>query len=310
MVYLFRKEGMTIMYEWICAVQELINWIDDHAAENPSLSEISKQVGYSPWYCSEQFHRVVGMTFKEYMAKRRLCLAALALRDTEIPLIDIALEYGFSSQQALTRAFTNAYGCAPAAYRRNPVPIPLTMKKIVITPSNYIEQGDITMSNLVVPNYRIEYIPAHRFLGVYECSETAEGPIWPGHDCDLLCGIVQSISGSHPIVTNHTAGWKWVNGERKYFYGLGVDADYKGSVPEGFMLTDVIPDSYYIVFSHPPFDYLSENAEVMRRVEELAWGFDPKVIGYEWNENDSQDYQRHYPEVNGYQVLRPVKKIR
>ena len=147
------------MYEWIYVVQKLIDWVDYHAIENPSLSEISDQVGYSPWYCSEQFHRVVGMTIKEYMAKRRLCLVALALRDTDIPVIDIAFEYGFSSQQTLTRAFTNAYGCAPAAYRRNPVPIPLTMKKIVITPSNHIEQGDFTMSNLSVPTYRIEYIP-------------------------------------------------------------------------------------------------------------------------------------------------------
>lgn len=146
------------MYEWIYAVQKLIDWIDDHVVENPSLSEISKQVGYSPWYCSEQFHRVAGMTVREYMAKRRLCLAALALRDTDISVIDIAYKYGFSSQQALTRAFRNAYGCAPAAYRREPVPIPMTMKKIVITPSHYIEKGDFTMSNLAVPTYRVEYI--------------------------------------------------------------------------------------------------------------------------------------------------------
>ena len=298
------------MYEWIYATQKLIDWIDDHALESPSLCEISKQVGYSPWYCSEQFHRVSGMTIKEYMAKRRLSLAALALRDTDLPLIEIALEYGFSSQQALTRAFTNAFGCAPSVYRNNPTPIPLTMKKLVITPSNYIEKGDITMSNLAIPSYRIEYIPAHRFLGVYEHTETKEGPIWPGHDCDLLCGIVQSITDFHPIVSSHTAGWKWVNGERKYFYGLGVDADYSGPVPEGFILTDIIPESYYIVFSHPPFHYLSENEEVMRRVRELAWNFNPETIGYEWNETVCQDYQRHYPEVNGYQILRPVKRIR
>lgn len=298
------------MYEWIYAVQKMIDWIDDHAINNPSLTEISKTVGYSPWYCSEQFHRIVGITIKEYMARRRLCLAALALRDTDIPLIDIAFEYGFSSQQALTRAFTNAYGCAPAAYRKNPIPIPLTMRKVVINPSHYFEQGENTMSNLVVPHYCFEYIPAHRFLGVYDRSETSDGPIWPAHDCDLLTGIVQSITGSHPVVANHTAGWKWINGERKYFYGLGVDVDYNGSVPEGFTLTDVIPDSYYIVFSHPPFDYVSENDEVMRRVENLAWNFDPSTLGYEWNETDCQDYQRHYSEVTGYRVLRPVKKIK
>lgn len=301
---------MTLMYEWIFAAQKLIDWIDEHVLEAPSLSEISAQVGYSPWYCSEQFHRITGMTIKEYMAKRRLCLAALALRDTDIPIIDIALEYGFSSQQALTRAFTNAYGCAPSAYRRNPVPIPMTMKKIVITPSHFIKQGDFTMSNLAVPNYRIEYIPAHRYLGVYERSKTSNGPIWPGHDCDLLCGIVESITDSHPVVTNHTAGWKWVNGERKYFYGTGVNVDYNGPVPEGFTLTDIIPDSYYIVFNHPPFKYLADNAEVMKRVGELAWSFDPADLGYDWNETDCQDYQRHYPEVIGYQVLRPVKRIK
>jgi len=297
------------MDEWVYAVQKLIDWIDDHVVENPSLSEISRQVGYSPWYCSEQFHRVAGMTIKEYMAKRRLCLAALALRDTDRSVIDIAYEYGFSSQQALTRAFGHAYGCAPAAYRRNPVPIPMTMKKIVITPSHYMKEGDFSMSHLAVPTCRMEYIPAHRFLGVYEYSETAKGPIWPAHDCDLLTGIVQSMTDCHPIVTKHTAGWKWVNGERKYFYGLGVATDYNGSVPDGFVLTDVIPDSYYIVFSHPPFDYLSENIEVMKRVEELAWNYDPSVLGYEWNETNCQDYQRHYPEGIGYQVLRPVKKI-
>jgi AraC-like DNA-binding protein len=122
------------MNEWIYAIQKLLDWIDDHVIENPSLTEISRQVGYSPWYRSEQFHRISGMTIKEYMAKRRLSMAALALRDTDIPLIDIALEYGFSFQQALTRAFAAAYGCAPSAYRRNPVSIPPTMKKTVINP--------------------------------------------------------------------------------------------------------------------------------------------------------------------------------
>ena len=296
------------MDEWILAVQKLIDWIDEHAAENPSLSDISKQVGYSPWYCSEQFHHVVGMTIKDYMAKRRLTLAALAMRDTDIPLIDIALMYGFSSQQALTRAFTNAYGCAPFAYRKNPVPIPLTMKKIVITPSSHIKKGDIYMSNLVIPIRRIEHIPAHRFLGVYDETETPEGKIWPAHDCDLLSGIVQSMTDAHPVLSNHTAGWKWVNGERRYFYGLGVDVDYQGVIPSGFILTDVIPESYYLVFSHPPFDYPSENTEVMSRVEDMAWQFDPATIGYEWNEVECQDYQRHHSEVIGYQVLRPIKK--
>lgn len=297
------------MYEWIFAVQKLIDWIDDNAINNPTLTEISSAIGYSPYYCSMQFHRIAGMSIKKYMSKRRLCMAALAVRDTNKRIIDIALEYGFSSQSALTRAFIDAYGCAPAAYRKNPVPVPLSFKKIVVTPLHYIKKGDLSMSNLVLPAYRFEYIPAHKYLGVYKGSITKNGEIWAGHDCDLLCGIVSSFKDTHKIITGHTAGWSWEEGERNYFFGLGVESDYSGLIPEGFELRGEFPAGYYLVFYHPPFDYLSENDEVMNRVEELAWNFDPKTIGYEWNEDVCQDYQRHYPEGIGYEVLRPVKKI-
>ena len=103
------------MKEAIMAMQRLIDWIDAHAVENPGLVEMSKQIGYSPYYCSEQFHRIAGITIKEYMARRRLSMAALVIRDTDRPLLDIALDYGFSSQSALTRVFVNAFGCTTAA---------------------------------------------------------------------------------------------------------------------------------------------------------------------------------------------------
>ena len=54
------------MKEAILAMQHLIDWIDKHAIENPGLIEMSKQIGYSPYYCSEQFHRVAGITIKDY----------------------------------------------------------------------------------------------------------------------------------------------------------------------------------------------------------------------------------------------------
>lgn len=297
------------MYEWIFAIQKLIDWIDDHVCENPTLAEIAGQIGYSPYYCSEQFRRVVGMTVRDYIAKRRLTMAALALRDTDMPIIEVALEYGFSSQSVLARAFHDAFGCAPSAYRKNPVPLPLLFRKTIPLPYDFFEKGELNMSNLVLPSTRIEYIPAHSYLGVYKRSETKEGPIWPGHDCDLLCGIVSSIRDTDLIVTGHTAGWTWENGERSYFYGLGVDADYDGVIPEGFELRGEFPGSYYIVFSHPPFEYPADNAEVTRRVEELAWNYDPAKDGFAWNEDVCQDYQRHYPEGLGYQILRPVRRL-
>ena len=296
------------MYDWFDVVNEIIDYIDDNATENPSLNEISNFIGYSSYYCSELFKNVTDMTIKEYIAKRRLSLAAIELINSNDSLLKIALDFGYSSQQAFNRAFKNTFNCTPSQCRINKIPIPLTNKKNI---SELIKEkrGQLDMSKISVPTIKIEYIPEHRYLGVYEESYTNNGWLYPSHKCEELCGIINSIKESHPIITHHTAGWKLIDGHYKYFYGLGVDVDYDGIVPEGFILTDIIPGSYYIVFKHPPFDFYNENDCVTKLVEDMAFNFNPRKLGYKWNEKKCQIYQRHYPKVIGYEILRPVTKI-
>ncbi|MCM1578792.1 MAG: AraC family transcriptional regulator [Ruminococcus sp.] len=302
------------MYEWNEAIQKMIDCIEDNLCENPSLRQMSERIGYSPYYCSVRFHEITGMTIRSYTAGRRLCLAALALRDTDERIIDIAVRCGYSSQEALTRAFRAAFGCTPAAYRKNPVPIPLSVRQVVYFPEHYRKRkGEMTMSNTVITEARVgvEFIPAHKYLGIWEERAKGYGDMWRYHDCDKVCGIVDSISHiSDLIVTPHTAGWFKTDCGRGYFYGTGVPLDYTGNVPDGFELRE-FPGSCYLVFSHPPFDYLKDNGEVMGRVENLARNYDISGFGggkYDRNEDVCRCCQRHYPECLGYQVLRPIKR--
>ena len=69
-----------------------------------------------------------------------------------------------------------------------------------------------------------------------------------------------------------------------------------------------MPATDYLVFYHPAFDFLKDCGEEMKRVEDLAWSFNPGEKGYEWNEAVNMVYQRHLPETIGYEILRPVKK--
>ena len=169
---------------------------------------------------------------------------------------------------------------------------------------------------LTDPHVRVEYIPAHKYIGIWD-EKAADYPgFWEHHDCDRVCGIIESMRNvSHPVVTCHTAGWYWLNGTRRYFYGLGAPVEYEGPVPDGFEIRE-FPGSYYLVFFHPPFDYLKDCGEVMNRVERLAFHYDLQKQGhadnlqrYTWNEEACQCYQRHYPEVLGYEVLRPIKPL-
>ncbi len=312
------------MNEWNEAVQAMIDWIEDNLTEEPTLLRMSGHIGYSPCYCSVQFHKIVGMTMKTYTAGRRLCRAAIDIRDTRKRILDIALQYGYSSQEALTRAFMGAFGCTPAAYRKNPRPIALPIRQVVLFPEHYRDKGERIMSRFCLkePEIRVEYIPAHKYIGIWDDNATGYGDFWRYHNCDEVSGIIESMRNvSDLVVSCHTAGWRFKNGKRKYFYGLGVPADYSGEVPEGFSIRE-FPGSYYMVFFHPPFDYLKDNGTVMKSVEGLAWNYDIETLGlsgknsgyidaskkYQWN-TDCQCYQRHYPEGLGYQVLRPFKRI-
>lgn len=298
------------MYEWNYEVQKMIDFIEEHIKENPSLDSISQYMHYSKFYCSRQFRLVVGMTLKRYLAGRRLYHATIQVRDTQKSIIDIALEYGYSSQVALTRAFQYAYGCTPAVYRKYPVPIPLPIQKVVLNPSHYIVKGVVEMSETILtrPQIWIEHIPAHKFIGLYDLHAKGYDDFEARPDFDEIEGILESlIPFQHPVVWSHHAGWYYQDGKKGYFYGTGVSPEYTGVVPSKFIVRD-IPESYYLVFGHPKYDYLRDNGEVMRRVEELAWNFDPRSMGYEWNEVDCQDYQRHMWNDRGYQVLRPIKK--
>jgi AraC-like DNA-binding protein len=100
-------------------MEHMIDWVEENMKQNPTLTELSNHVGYSPFYCSNKFHEYVGITLKQYIAKRRLSLVAQEMKSSNRRCLDIALDYGFSSQEALIRAFTGAYGFTPKQYRKH-----------------------------------------------------------------------------------------------------------------------------------------------------------------------------------------------
>lgn len=156
---------------------------------------------------------------------------------------------------------------------------------------------------------KVEFIPARKFIGIWDICVQNYGDFWNnGHNCDEIRGTLESMSNHVlPGQLGQTAGWFYQNGQKGYLYGIPVSPEYDGPIPAGMECKD-IPESEYLVFLHPPFDYLKDNGAVMRTVEEAASKFDPEEMGYEWDEEIKQDYQRHFPEGDGYAVLRPVKK--
>ncbi|MCL2774095.1 MAG: AraC family transcriptional regulator [Oscillospiraceae bacterium] len=136
------------MNEWIETIEKALDWIDDNITDEFTLFDLANHVGYSPFYFSRLFRLVVGTTMKKYIADCRLYHAALDIRDTQERIIDIAVKYGFSSQEALTRALKLAYGYTPYVFRKNPCLITLSSQTLVLSPENYLNKGEKVMNNI------------------------------------------------------------------------------------------------------------------------------------------------------------------
>jgi len=114
-------------------IENMINWVETNLKDEPTLDKMSDYVGYSSFYCSAKFHEVVGISFKEYVMRRKLTQAAIDLRETDHKIIDIAVKYGFSSNEAFSRAFHKKYGYSPSQFRKVLPQLLLYNKSIIIS---------------------------------------------------------------------------------------------------------------------------------------------------------------------------------
>lgn len=100
-------------------IEHMKCWIDSRVTDTISLSELSSYFGYSPYYCSTKFHEMTGITIKSYWKQQRLERASQELKNSNLRILDIAIKYGYLSQESFTRAFVSRYGCTPKHYRMN-----------------------------------------------------------------------------------------------------------------------------------------------------------------------------------------------
>ncbi len=98
-------------------VSKTVNYIEQNLEKNLSLDKISEEMNYSKFHLNRLFSEKVGCTIYKYIQMRRITEAARKLVYTDAPVIDIALEANYNSQQAFTLAFRQIYLCTPQAYR-------------------------------------------------------------------------------------------------------------------------------------------------------------------------------------------------
>jgi len=85
-------------------------------ASPPSLREIGRQVGCSPFHLSRVFSDTLAMTIPQYLRKARMERAAELLRSGAHNVTETALEVGYQSLSHFSQAFHETFGCCPGLY--------------------------------------------------------------------------------------------------------------------------------------------------------------------------------------------------
>lgn len=321
------------MYEWHRQIQTIVDEMDaciqNKDDEALTLRRLSDRLGYSAFYTTRKFKAISGMAFRDYLHHRKLALALKAVRDSEQNLLDIALDYGFASHEAFTRAFKQTYGVTPSEYRRQPKPVVLHTKLTAF--DRYLfGLGEIGMAKSANDvNIYFTTIPAHKFLYVSNYESNGYWDFWqkqsqmPGQDCATICGLLDSIKGKLDDAggseTNSGGGqlmayisdpkgrlcdWGFPRSE---CYGARLALDYVGEVPPQMLLA-TIPEAEYLVFEHGPFDYEQENRTVEEKVEQAMATFNFAGTDYCYDTTPGRILYLYYNPERLFKYVRPVRK--
>lgn len=101
----------------------IMDYIDENFRRKLLLGEIARREGLTMPYLSHLFKDTLGMSFQEYLKKRRFEYARSLLLGTRKSLLDISLESGFSDARYMIRMFEAEFGCTPREYRRKNGPV-------------------------------------------------------------------------------------------------------------------------------------------------------------------------------------------
>ena len=125
---MFQKGGDFII-DGIKAVNEVIDYIEEHITEQINCETLAQMIGLSSYEFRRIFSFVVGIPVGEYIRKRRLSLAAVEIiRSGTVDLSEIAEKYGYSSQSAFTTAFKGMHGVSPLSLKRSNIAVELLSK--------------------------------------------------------------------------------------------------------------------------------------------------------------------------------------
>ena len=98
--------------------EQIRRWIDVHHREPVSLDDLAQVLGLSRYQTSRVLRQVTGQSWSDLLNAARLRTASALLRQSDLPMIDVAIRSGFNDRAHFHRTFRRHLGCSPRDWRQ------------------------------------------------------------------------------------------------------------------------------------------------------------------------------------------------
>ena len=99
------------------AFNRALEHLNKNCMDDLTLDSLADYAGFSRYTLSRMFRQHTGVTFTQYLSRRRVEMAMELLSGTRMPVTQVALQCGFNSIATFNRVFREVKGCTPTQYR-------------------------------------------------------------------------------------------------------------------------------------------------------------------------------------------------
>ncbi|MER8849724.1 MULTISPECIES: AraC family transcriptional regulator [Mesorhizobium] len=267
-------------------------FVESHLPEAVTLDDVAQSSGASRFHVTRAFGAATGRSVMGYMRSRRLTEAARRLAGGAPDILCVALDAGYNSHEAFTRAFRDQFGTTPELVRAQGSTETLDLVEPILMDNSLL-------TTLEPPRFETSRPFLIAGLGErYSCESSAGIPMqWQrfapyiGHIPGQVAGVFYGV-----CLNGDDAG--------NFDYVVGVEVRDFADLPKEFQRVRV-PARKYAAFTH------REHISTIRRTINTIWNSWLPASGHEVA--DAPEFERYGPEFDartgngGLEIWVPVK---
>ncbi|MFO0869204.1 MAG: AraC family transcriptional regulator [Pirellulales bacterium] len=111
-------EGQRRSMQPMSLIHSTVDYIRQHHQVRLTVEQLAARARLSPRQLHRKFRDVFGLSVQEFLIKTRLQAASDALLQSDQPIAQIAVDFGFCDQSAFTQLFRKHIGMTPRRFRQ------------------------------------------------------------------------------------------------------------------------------------------------------------------------------------------------